>query len=339
MSVEANNALLTVSPSPHIHKDQSITTMMYAVIYSLVPAFLMSVYVFGWAAVYVTLVAVLSCVFFEYVITKHLLKKSASVWDGSAIITGVLLAFNLPAGIPWWAIALGSLFAMGIGKMAFGGLGNNPFNPALVGRVFLLISFPVPMTNWPEAMSMNRWTFADANTGATPLAVIKEGLDAGVPISDLVAKLPDYFHLFTGMQGGCIGEVSGLALVLGFIYLLYRKVTTWHIPVAMLGTIAIITGMLWLINPEQYMSPVFHLLTGGVLLGALYMATDYVTSPMTKKGMLIFGVGIGIITVLIRLWGSYPEGVSFAILIMNAVVPLIDRYVKPKRFGAVKHGK
>jgi electron transport complex protein RnfD len=313
--------------------------MMYAVVYSLVPALLMSVYVFGWSAIYVTFLAIASCIFFEFAISKYFFKQKASVWDGSAIITGVLLAFNLPAGIPWWAIVLGSLFAMGVGKMAFGGLGNNPFNPALVGRVFLLISFPVPMTQWPEAMNANRWTMANATTGATPLAVIKEGLDAGVPISELTAQIPGFFQLFTGMQGGCIGEVSGLALVLGFLYLLYRKITTWHIPVAVLGTIALITGVLWLIDPTQYMSPVFHLITGGVLLGALYMATDYVTSPMTPKGMIIFGVGIGVITVLIRLWGSYPEGVSFAILIMNAAVPLIDRYFKPKRFGAVRNGK
>jgi electron transport complex protein RnfD len=199
--------------------------------------------------------------------------------------------------------------------MAFGGLGNNPFNPALVGRVFLLISFPVPMTQWPEAMNANRWTMADATTGATPLAVIKEGLDAGVPISELTAQIPGFSNFLQGCREVALERVSGLALVLGFLYLLYRKITTWHIPVAVLGTIALITGVLWLIDPTQYMSPGFPPDYRCVLLGALYMATDYVTSPMTPKGMIIFGVGIGVITVLIRLWGSYPEGVSFAILI------------------------
>ncbi len=324
--------LLTISPSPHIHKEESIPTLMYGVIFALLPVIGMSVYVFGLQAILVMLYAVISCLIFEFLITRLLLKRETSISDGSGIITGLLLAFNLPSSIPWWGVVIGSLVAIGIGKMAFGGLGSNPFNPALVGRVFLLISFPVPMTNWPVPLE-NRWSLADAVSGATPLAIIKEGLDAGQPLTELVSKLPPYFDFFLGNQGGCIGEVSGLALTIGFIYMLYRKIITWHIPISMLASIAVFSGIFWIINPNQYMNPMFHILTGGVLLGAFYMATDYVTSPMSYKGMLLYGFGIGLLTVVIRFWGAYPEGVSFAILIMNAFVPLINKYLKPKRFG------
>jgi electron transport complex protein RnfD len=232
---------------------------------------------------------------------------------------------------------IGSIVAIGVGKTAFGGLGNNPFNPALVGRVFLLISFPVQMTSWPIPFA-SRLQFFDAATGATPLAIIKEGVDAGKPISELMSEIPSYLSLLLGDLGGCIGEISAIGLIIGFIYMLWKKIITWHIPVAMLATIFVFTGMLWFINPEKYIDPVFHLLTGGVLLGAFYMATDYVTSPMTVKGMLIYGIGIGFITVVIRVFGSYPEGVSFAILIMNGFVPLMNKYIKPKRFGLRKNG-
>jgi len=327
-----SSQLLTVSPSPHIHKEQSVPTLMYGVVFALAPAIAMSVYVFGLKALMVMVYAVLSCLLFEFLITRFLLKKETSITDGSGIITGLLLAFNLPSSIPWWAVILGSLVAIGIGKMAFGGLGNNPFNPALVGRVFLLLSFPVPMTNWPAPMA-SRWNLVDAVSGATPLGIIKEGLDAGLSIPELIQKLPPYYEFFIGNQGGCIGEVSGLALTLGFLYMLYKKIITWHIPVSMIGSVALFSGIFWLINPDKYMDPLFQVLTGGVLLGAFFMATDYVTSPMSYRGMIIFGIGIGLITVVIRLWGAYPEGVSFAILIMNAFVPMINKYLKPKRFG------
>jgi electron transport complex protein RnfD len=221
--------------------------------------------------------------------------------------------------------------------MAFGGLGNNPFNPALVGRVFLLISFPVPMTSWPVPFT-GRWTLADAATGATPLGIVKEGLDQGLSLQQLSEQVPSYFHLFIGGLSGSMGEISGLALLLGFLYMWWRKIVTWHTPAALMGAIVVVSGILWLINPEQYMDPLFHVVTGGVLLGAFYMATDYVTSPMSRKGMLIFGAGIGLITIVIRLFGAYPEGISFAILIMNGFVPLINKYVKPTRFGRVNHG-
>jgi len=250
------------------------------------------------------------------------------------MVTGLLLAFNLPSNLPWWIVIIGSFVAIGIGKMSFGGLGNNPFNPALVGRVFLLISFPVQMTTWPKPLT-GRLSL-DGITSATPLAIVKEGFKNGERFSVLYSQIPSYWDMFLGKMGGCIGEVSALALIIGFLYLLKKKVITWHIPVSMVGAVAVLSGLLWLIMPDKCANPLFHLLTGGVFLGAIFMATDYVTSPMSKKGMLIFGALIGIITVVIRVFGAYPEGVSFAILIMNAFVPLINRFCKPRRFGEVK---
>jgi len=311
---------------------------MYGVIIAMLPAFLVSVWMFGIGALFVTLLAILSAMFFEYVITKYLLKREPDILDGSAIVTGMLLAFNVPSNLPWWIIMIGSFIAIGIGKMSFGGLGNNPFNPALVGRVFLLISFPVQMTSWPTPVA-NRFAFADMVTGATPLAIIKEGLKNGENLSTLMAQVPDYLSFLLGTQGGSLGEISALAMIIGFGYMIWKKIITWHIPVSVMGTLFVFTGILWLISPDKYADPVFHVLTGGALLGAVFMATDYVTSPMTIRGMIIFGVGIGFITAIIRLWGAYPEGMSFAILIMNAFVPLINKYIKPVRFGEeVKNG-
>jgi electron transport complex protein RnfD len=238
----------------------------------------------------------------------------------------------MPANLPIWIIIIGALVAIGIGKMTFGGLGNNVFNPALVGRVFLLISFPVQMTTWPKALGFES-SYFDAETGATPLAVIKEGLNKGDSLTDLLAQLPSNMDMFLGNMGGSLGEVAGAALVLGLIYMLVKKIITWHIPVSIIGTVVVFSGILNLSNPEAYAGPAFHILTGGLLLGAIFMATDYVTSPMSNKGMLIYGIGIGLLTVVIRVFGAYPEGVSFAILIMNGFVPLINVYVKPKRFG------
>ena len=328
---------LTISPSPHIHADNTVQKLMFGVIISLIPALAMSFFVFGINSLYVMALSVLFCVGTEYFLTKYLLKRETSVLDGSAIITGILLGFNVPSSLPWWALLIGSIVAIGVGKTAFGGLGNNPFNPALVGRVFLLISFPVQMTSWPLPF-VSRFQFFDVTTGATPLAIIKEGLDAGKPVSELMSQIPSYLSLLLGELGGCVGEISAVGLIIGFLYMLWKKIITWHIPVSMLGTIFLLTGILWLINPEEYIDPVFHLLTGGVMLGAFYMATDYVTSPMTFKGMLIYGIGIGVITVVIRVFGSYPEGVSFAILIMNGFVPLMNKYIKPRRFGLKKNG-
>ena len=326
-----NAKLLTVSPSPHIHQQQSVKQIMYGVIIAMLPALLMSFYVFGINAIYITFVAVASCLAVEYLIVRFLLKQVPEITDGSAIITGLLLAFNVPSNLPWYIMVIGSIIAIGIGKMSFGGLGGNPFNPALVGRVFLLISFPVQMTSWPLAGA--GFLEVDATTGATILGTLKEAMLQGSYIPAVLQEAPSYQDMFFGFQGGSLGEISTLALLLGMFYMIYKKIITWHIPVSVLASVALFSGIFWLIDPEHYLNPLFHLLTGGVMLGAVFMATDYVTSPVTHKGQIIFGVGIGLITILIRSFGSYPEGVSFAILIMNAFVPLIDKYVKPHRFG------
>jgi len=333
-----DSKLLTVSPSPHIHQEQTISRIMYDVIFAMLPAFAFSVYVFGLGALVVTLIAVLSAVLFEYFITKHLLKREPDILDGSAVVTGMLLAFNVPSNLPWWLIVLGSFVAIGIGKMSFGGLGNNPFNPALVGRVFLLISFPVQMTTWPAPFE-SRMSITDVVTGATPLGFIKDGLKNGESLVDLMQDVPRHMDFLLGMQPGSMGEISGLLLIFGFLFLVFRKVITWHIPVIVIGTMFVFSGLLWLGNPDRFIDPLFHILTGGALLGAIFMATDYVTSPMTIRGVVIYSIGIGIITILVRVFGAYPEGISFAILIMNAFVPLLNKYFKPSRFGEkVKNG-
>jgi electron transport complex protein RnfD len=330
--------LFNISPSPHARGKESTRNLMLGVILALMPALFASVFYFGIGAVIVTCTSIISCVVFEYVIQRFILKKSVSVTDGSAVVTGLLLGFNLPSNLPVFIVILGSLVAIGIAKMTFGGLGNNPFNPALVGRVFMLISFPVQMTSWPIPGGF-KTGYTDAITGATPLAVIKEGIKNGESLVDLMGKVPSTIQMILGKMGGSMGEVAALALIIGFVYMLYKKIISWHIPVSVIGSVAVFTTILWLINPETNADPVFHLLTGGLLLGAIFMATDYVTSPMNPKAMIIYGCGIGILTVIIRVWGAYPEGVSFAILIMNAFVPLMNAYIKPKRFGEeVKNG-
>lgn len=326
------NTKILVAPSPHIHSGDSIQKNMYRVVIAMLPALLFTFFYFGLSAIIVTVISVLSCYLFEYLIQKFLLKTPVTINDGSALITGLLLAFNVPSNLPIWIIMIGALVAIGIGKLTFGGLGNNVFNPALVGRVFLLISFPVQMTTWPKPLRMAT-SYFDAETGATPLAVIKEGLKKGESLSNLMQNMPSNLDMFLGRTGGSMGEIAGAALLIGLVYMLIKKVISWHIPVSVIGTVIVFTGILHLASPEHYASPFFHLLSGGLLLGAIFMATDYVTSPMSHLGMIIFGVGIGIITVVIRVFGAYPEGISFAILIMNAFVPLINTYIKPKRFG------
>jgi electron transport complex protein RnfD len=273
----------------------------------------------------------LSCVLIEAAIQKFVLKVPVSVTDGSAALTGLILAFNLPSNLPIWIIVIGALVAIGVGKMTFGGLGQNIVNPAILGRVFLLVSFPAQMTSWPLPNAV------DGTTGATPLGIMKEGLLSGKTVSELMPEIPTNADLLMGGIGGSLGEVSAIALLIGFAFMLVRKIITWHIPVSILATMFVFGGILHLASPEQYACPTFHILTGGALLGAIFMATDYVTSPMSYKGMLIYGFGIGLLTMLIRTFGAYPEGMSFAILIMNIVTPLINTYCKPKRFGeAVK---
>lgn len=327
-----------VSPSPHTKGKGSIESIMYGVVIALIPAMIASIYFFGIGAVKVTAIAVASSVLFEYLIQRFLLKGENSICDSSAIITGILLAFNLPSNLPIWMIVVGSFVAIAIGKMAFGGLGKNPFNPALVGRVFLFISFPVQMTSWPTPIATRGMlNIPDTATAATPLGILGEGLSKtgvdGQTVTQLMAKIPSLWDLFIGNVGGSLGEVSALALLIGGVFMLYKKIITWHIPVAFLVTVAAFTAILWLIDPAKNASPLFHLCSGGVMLGAIFMATDMVTSPMTKSGMLLFGFGCGFLTVVIRVFGSAPEGVSFAILIMNSVVPLINIKMKPKRFG------
>ncbi|MBL6989726.1 MAG: RnfABCDGE type electron transport complex subunit D [Bacteriovoracaceae bacterium] len=324
--------LLTISLSPHIKGEETTPQIMYGVAIALLPALIVSIIFFGLGAIKVTLFAVAFCLLFEFLIQKFIMKVESSIGDGSALITGLLLAFNLPSNFPIWMLLIGALAAMAIGKLSFGGLGNNPFNPALVGRVFLLICFPVQMTSWPLPKLFS-FSSLDSVTGATALGVAKEAIKQGQSIAHIKTLIPGNLDLFLGQAGGSLGEVSALALILGGLYMLYKKIITWHIPVSFIGTVIIFTGILWAINCEQYMSPLFHLLTGGLMLGAIFMATDMVTSPMTKKGQLIFGVGCGLLTVIIRIFGAYPEGVSFAILLMNAVVPLINILSKPKPFG------
>ena len=290
--------------------------------------------------------SVLACVCFEWLIAKFILKRErTTITDGSAILTGLLLGFNLPSNLPIWIIIIGALVAIGIGKMTFGGLGNNPFNPALVGRCFLLVSFPAQMTSWPVAGQLG--SYLDATTGATPLAIMKQAIKSGNP--DVLGQLPDSFSLLLGnhtsqladgslMGSGTAGEICAIALLIGLAYMLWKKIITWHIPVSIIGTVFVFSGLLHLASPV-YANPVDVILAGGLMLGAIFMATDYVTSPMTAKGQIIYGVAIGFLTVVIRNWGSYPEGMSFAILIMNGFTPLINTYIKPKRFGEVPEKK
>ncbi len=331
--------LLRVALSPHEKSPVSTNRLMYDVLIALSPALLIALYFYGLGALIITLTSIISAVIFEYVITKFILKRNSTILDGSAALTGLLLAFNLPSNLTPWLVVLGAFVAIAIAKMSFGGLGNNVFNPALVGRVFLMVSFPVQMTSWPKPI-INRMNYLDALTGATPLTQLKEGLKGGETVSHIMDKLPSHIDILMGQTGGSLGEVSALALLLGLVYLLIRKVISWHIPIIILSTVFTFEGILWLANPKVFADPVFHLLTGGIMLGAIFMATDYATSPMNTRGMIIYAVGIGLLTIIIRNWGVYPEGISFAILIMNAFVPLINQYVKPKRFGErIKNGK
>jgi len=330
--------LLNVSPSPHAHGKETTRKLMYGVVIALLPALFTSIFYFGWGAIIVTSVSVASCILFEYLIQKFMIRKPVTITDGSALVTGLLLAFNVPSNLPVHVVIIGAFVSVAIAKMTFGGLGSNPFNPALVGRVFMLISFPVQMTSWPVPKGFET-AYTDAVTGATPLSIVKEGLKNGEPFQQLISQIPAPANMFLGNMGGSIGEVAAVALLIGFIWLLFKKIITWHIPVSVIGSLVIFTGILWLVNPEKNADPLFHLLAGGILLGAIFMATDYVTSPMNPKAMIIYGCGIGILTVIIRVWGAYPEGVSFAILIMNAFVPIMNTYIKPERFGEeVKHG-
>ena len=317
---------LLVSPSPHLHTKTSTKSLMRDVVIALLPAVVVSVLFYGWSELLVLGVSVASCVLLEYLITKYLLKGTCTVGDWSAVITGVLLALNLPASTPWWVVFIGAVVAIGIAKMTFGGLGQNLFNPALVGRVFLLISFPTYMTDWTKPQGFITNSIVDAYSGATPLGIAKGfGPEA--------TEAMDYLNMLFLNIGGSAGELSAIALIIGFVYLLARRVIRPYITLSILATVAVFSGIFWLINPAEYTDPLFNLLTGGLLLGSIFMATDYVTSPMSNMGGIVFGIGIGVITMLIRYFGAYPEGVSFAILIMNSVVPLLNKWFHAKKYG------
>lgn len=328
---------LIVSLSPHAHGTDTVERNMYGVVIALLPALLVSFFYFGIGSAIVCATSVAACVVFEWAINKFLLKNErTTVCDGSAIVTGLLLGFNLPSNLPVWIIVLGALVAVGVGKMTFGGLGCNLFNPALVGRCFLLVSFPAQMTSWPQAGQLT--SYLDAETGATPLSIMKWAIKSGD--ASVLEQLPSSFNMLIGLPDTCqtgagsLGEVCALALLLGLAFMLWRKIITWHTPVSIIATVYVLSGLLHLANPA-YADPFAVIFSGGLMLGAIFMATDYVTSPMCSRGQLVYGVGIGLLTVVIRNWGAYPEGMSFAILIMNAFTPLINTYIKPKRFGEV----
>ena len=325
--------LLQVSGSPHVHGNESVKKIMWSVVIALLPALAVSVYYFGLPVLILTLVSIATCMLTEYLIQRFMLKGNVTITDGSAVITGLLLAFNVPSNLPVWILMIGAFVAIAIAKMPFGGLGKNPFNPALVGRVFLLISFPVQMTTWPKPTPV--WSFgaADVITGPTPLGILKEGVKNGQAVNDLVSEMPSYVDMLLGQMGGSFGEVSAIAILIGAIFLLIRKVITWEIPVSFLLTAFLFAGIFYLVDPTTYVNPCFHLVTGGMMLGACFMATDMVTSPTSRGGMLVFGAGCGLLTIIIRLFGAYPEGVSFSILIMNALVPLINKGFKPKTYA------
>ena len=315
---------ILVSPSPHLHTKTSTKSLMRDVVIALMPAVIVSFLFYGWSSMLLMAVSIASCLLVELFITRFMLKKPSTIADCSALVTGILLALNLPTTTPWWVVFIGSVVAIGVAKMTFGGLGQNLFNPALVGRVFLLISFPTYMTDWakPNGFIGN----FDAFTGATPLGLAKEG---GV---EAIAGI-DYCDMLFMNIGGSAGELSAIALLLGFAYLLVRGVIKPYITLSIILTVAAFSGIFWLIDPAQYTDPLFNILSGGLLLGAIFMATDYVTSPMSMMGGIVFGIGIGLITMLIRYFGAYPEGVSFAILIMNSVVPLLNKWFHTKKYG------
>jgi len=335
MATEAKAHELIVSVSPHVRGKETVARIMWTVNLSLAPAFMMSVYYFGPLAAYVTGLCILTSVLAEHIYQVSL-KKQSTIGDGSAFLTGLLLGLNLPPSVPFYIPIVGSVIAIVITKLLFGGLGYNIFNPALIGRAFLLISFPKLMTIWSEPTA--QFVALDARTTATPLGILKE---AG--LAQLMHVFGDkgdlYMSLFMGSRAGSLGETSVIALLMGAALLLYRGYITWHIPLSFVGTVGL---MAWALGGESGFfsgDPIIHLLSGGLILGAFFMATDYVTCPSIRKGQIIFGIGCGAITMLIRLKGGFPEGVMFAILLMNCFAPLIDRGVKSKMFGAVKEKK
>lgn len=347
--------------SPHQHGGNSIQLTMYSVIVALIPAAMVSVYLYGWLAVFLLSLCIGACLLTEYVSLRLMGKHTERVWDGSAALTGLLLALTLPAAIPAWMALFASIFAIVLGKQLYGGLGYNPFNPALAARVVLLISFPLQMTTWlipmhagatlemydfltslkffflgPDAIKQT-W---DAVTMASPLGYVKTELTQGVTVGEaLVNYNYSTLHAFIGREAGSLGEGSALALLMGGIWLMARHTISWHIPISYLATVALIAGLFNLINPDLYAPPLFHLLAGGLILCAFFMATDPVSSPSSGIGKLVFGFGCGLLTWVIRTFGNYPEGAMFAVVLMNCAVPLIDYYVRPRVYGHKRGAK
>ncbi len=310
---------IVVSSSPHLLTEENVPRIMHAVIMALLPVCLVSIYVFGIRALVLIVTCLISCVLTEYA-CQRLAGKKPTVYDGSAAITGILLALTLPPAFPLTGAVLGSVFAIAIGKQVFGGLGYNIFNPALLGRAFLQAAYPVLITIWTEPFG-NPWS-VETVSSATPLALVKfEG------------KTAPYMDMFLGSVSGSLGETSALAILIGGLYLRYKGYINWKLPLGYLGTLAIFGGLFWLVNPEKYPDPLYHLLSGGAMLGAWFMITDMVTSPTTAKGQWIFAIGAGVITIIIRLFGGLPEGVMYSILLMNSVTPLLNRWTRPQIFG------
>ncbi|NLZ19718.1 MAG: RnfABCDGE type electron transport complex subunit D [Bacteroidales bacterium] len=326
-----DNKKYIVSPSPHIHADISTTSVMRDVIIALSPAAVVAILVYGWAELLVLLVSIVSCVLLEWAVTRWMMKRPSTVGDLSAVVTGLLLALNLPSAIPLWIVFIGAVVAICVAKLPFGGIGQNVFNPAITGRVFLLVSFPAQMTNWTPTPGFV--PVPDAVSGATPLSLLKEALKGGSTIPQFLASNDFSMSSLLWDIGASAGELSAGALLIGFIYLLIRRVVKPWIPLSILGTMALISVVFHTVNPDIYTGPVFNIMTGGTLLGAFFMATDYVTSPMNVWGGVIFGVGIGLIDMMIRYFGAYPEGMSFAILLMNCTVPLLNRWFHQKKYG------
>ncbi len=333
-----------ISPSPHIHSRENTAGLMRDVVIALLPAVLVSVLFYGPAELLVLGVSIASCLLCEWLVARFLMNRRNTLRDGSALVTGILLALNLPVSCPWWIVLIGAVFAIAVVKMTFGGLGQNIFNPAIAGRVFLLVSFPAQMTAWqvptpgaaPLDLIRSAWGLQalDATTGATPLGLVKEGLKLGESLPRIFGDNGlSSLKLLTLNMSGSAGEISCVALLLGFVYLLLRRVIRPHTTLSIWGAVALFSLVFWLIDPSRYTGPVFNLLTGGMLLGSIFMATDYVTSPMSDRGCILYGAGIGLLAMVIRYWGAYPEGISFAILIMNMTVPLINRVCHPKKFG------
>jgi len=320
-----------VSPNPHIHASVSTTSIMRDVIIALCPALIVSVLAYGWAELLVVAVSVLSCVLLEWAVTKWMMKRPSTVGDLSAVVTGLLLAMNLPSAIPLWIVFIGAFVAICVAKLPFGGIGQNVFNPAITGRVFLLVSFPAQMTNWQPTTGFI--PIPDAISGATPLSALKEAIKSGSTIPEFMSAHNYDLASFLWDAGASAGEISAGALLIGFVYLLIRRVVKPWIPICVLGTMALISLIFHGINPDVYTGVQFNLLTGGAMLGALFMATDYVTSPMSTLGGIIYGIGIGLIAMMIRYFGSYPEGMSFAILLMNCTVPLLNMWFHQKKYG------